>query len=221
VKILFGARKILSPEQLNLYRQDGFLLVSGLIRHDVVERAYHAMLRRLNNAAPATRQEYIQDPAILSCFSREVRSAAAQLVGSRFVLKSPVNVHAITVFSTPPPWRWPAPHIDHAIEQDAFRTYPAPFRIGCMIYLNQVTRNTGGTVVWPGSHRQIDDLAVGDPRRYEYLSVLYRDIGKLTLRNPREITASRGDVLFLHRFCAHSGSMNVGGEPRLALNHKW
>jgi ectoine hydroxylase-related dioxygenase (phytanoyl-CoA dioxygenase family) len=133
----------------------------------------------------------------------------------------PRIVYAVTVQTTALPWQWPLPHIDHALAKDCFKTFPPPFEVGCLVYLNQVGPHAGATVVWPGSHLQIEALAAANPRKYEYLSALNEDIGTLSLRDPVEVTAAAGDVLFYHRFCAHSGSMNAGSEPRLALNHKW
>jgi len=129
--------------------------------------------------------------------------------------------YAISVLPTANVWEWPNPHIDHAIEKDAYKTFPRPFRIGCLIYLNDIPRHAGGTVVWPGSHRQLAALAAASPRRYEFLASLNRDIQKVPLREPLEIIAAAGDVLFYDYLCAHAGSANVGTEPRLALNHKW
>jgi ectoine hydroxylase-related dioxygenase (phytanoyl-CoA dioxygenase family) len=36
-----------------------------------------------------------------------------------------------------------------------------------------------------------------------------------------ELTPAQGDVLFHHYLLVHASSDNVGGTPRLAINHKW
>lgn len=211
----------LANKQVEFYEEQGFLLVSGLVRSEIAERAHQALLACISNAKSGARLEHVQDPLVLACFGREVCSAAGRLNRSRRSLKPPTIVYAISVPVTAAPWQWPAPHIDHALEADAFKTFPAPFQIGCLIYLNDVRPHTGGTVVWPGSHLQLEALATAHPKKYELLSALNRDIETLTLRSPVEITAAPGDVLFYHRLCAHSGSTNAGTEPRQALNHKW
>ena len=38
---------------------------------------------------------------------------------------------------------------------------------------------------------------------------------------PMELRPNRGDVLFYHFLCAHSGSKNTNSQPRFALNTKW
>jgi ectoine hydroxylase-related dioxygenase (phytanoyl-CoA dioxygenase family) len=75
--------------------------------------------------------------------------------------------------------------------------------------------------VWPGSHRRLEELAKSNIQHYKYMASLFRDIGKVDLGCPVEITAGAGDVLFYQYLCAHSGSSNSGANPRFALNHKW
>ena len=204
-----------------LYEEQGFLLVSGLIQRETVERAHGRLLARLRKTDSASHHEFIQDPLVLACFSRKLCSAARQLARARAALRPPTIAYAISVLPTGTVWEWPAPHIDHAIERDGHKTFPPPFRIGCLIYLNDIPRHAGATVVWPGSHHQLAGLAAASPKQYELLASLNRDIQKLPLREPLEITAAAGDVLFYDYLCAHAGSANEGTKPRLALNHKW
>ena len=76
-------------------------------------------------------------------------------------------------------------------------------------------------MVWPGSHIQIEELAAEHRKRYEYLAALNNDLNKLVFRDPVEISAGAGDVLFYHHLLAHAGSENTATRPRIALNHKW
>jgi ectoine hydroxylase-related dioxygenase (phytanoyl-CoA dioxygenase family) len=163
----------------------------------------------------------MSDGQIVACFSRNVRTAAARLAGKRMALPAPKLIYTISVSPTSGPWDWPKPHIDHALKEDAYRTFPPPFRLGCLIYLNDVPSRSGGTVVWPGSHRQLERLAKAHPEDYEYMWNLNRDILLAGLAQPIELTVRAGDVLFYQYLCAHSGSANLGVEPRLALSHKW
>jgi ectoine hydroxylase-related dioxygenase (phytanoyl-CoA dioxygenase family) len=90
-----------------------------------------------------------------------------------------------------------------------------------IIYLNDVPPQGASTVVWPGSHRKIEALAKSDLTHYELMQTLNAELGKLDLGDPIEIPGKRGDVLFYHYLCAHSGSRNATDTPRLALVHKW
>jgi ectoine hydroxylase-related dioxygenase (phytanoyl-CoA dioxygenase family) len=197
------------------------LLVSDLIKPKIVERAYRALIAQIHDPHSHSHHEFVSDPAVLACFGKEVCSAAAAIASARTRFARPKTTYTITVFPSPDPWEWPAPHIDHALKEDAHLTFPPPFLVGCLIYLNTVPERSGGTVVWPGSHRQLYALASAHPHEYKYMWELNRDITQAGLAAPIELTARAGDVLFYHYLCAHSGSTNTGGEPRFALNHKW
>lgn len=193
-----------------------FLLVSGLVPPRIAQRAYDRIIAR-TPAGKGSSHQFIWDRLVRACFTHEVCSVAQHLAGPGVRVRRPFTTYAITVFPNDTVWRWPDPHIDHALERDAHRTFPPAFHIGCLIYLNEVERRCGGTVVWPCSHKEIQERAA----KHEYMATLNRDLGKLAFRDPVEITASAGDVLFYHHFLAHAGSDNNGLTPRVALNHKW
>ena len=197
------------------------MLVSDLITPKIVERAHRALIAQINDPSSHSHHEFVNDPTVLACFGKEVCSAAAAIAGARTRFAPPKTTYTITVFPNPDPWHWPAPHIDHALKEDAHLIFPPPFLVGCLIYVNSVPVHSGGTVVWPGSHRQLEALASAHPHEYKYMWELNRDITQANLAAPIEITALAGDVLFYHYLCAHSGSTNTGAEPRFALNHKW
>jgi ectoine hydroxylase-related dioxygenase (phytanoyl-CoA dioxygenase family) len=211
----------LSRQQLGTYGDDGFLLVSDLIKPKVVQAAHDALIQQIQGSRPLSHHAFIRDHAVLACFTREVCSAAAVLAGARTPLPPPRVTYTISVFPTSGPWEWPKPHIDHALKKDAYRTFPPPFRAGCLIYLNDVPAHCGATVVWPGSHRKLESLAAARPEEYKYMWALNRDIPMAELPSPVELTPRAGDALFYQYLCAHAGSLNTGHEPRLALSHKW
>jgi len=206
---------------LHAYDEHGYLLVSDLIKPKIFQRAHRALIEQIHDPSSRSHHAFVSDPAVLACFSKEVCSAAAAIAGVRTRFAPPKTTYTISVFPTTEPWEWPKPHIDHALKEDAKLTFPPPFLIGCLIYLNNVTEHSGGTVVWPASHRQLEALAAAHPHEYKYMWMLNRDITRVSLAAPIELTARAGDVLFYHYLCAHSGSTNTGGEPRFALNHKW
>jgi Phytanoyl-CoA dioxygenase (PhyH) len=208
------------PDQRSAFEQSGFLLISGLIKPDVAQRAYDRLIRR-TRPDKGPQHQFVLDRQVRSCFTPELCSAAQSLAGPGVHVRRPLVTYAITVFPNNGVWRWPMPHIDHALEKDAHKTFPPAFHIGCLIYLNEVVPRSGATVVWPGSHVQIENLAAMQRERYEYLSALNSDLGMLTFRDPVEISAEAGDVLFYHHWLAHAGSENTGTTPRIALNHKW
>src|SRR4051794_17947270 len=163
-----------------------------------------------------------EEPALLALYTPELCAAAAELAGEDPAdFSPPRRAYAINIFPAGGEWRWPAPHIDHAIREHGHRTFPRAFRIACMIFLNDVPPHGGGTVVWPGSHRKLQSLARSDPERYELMWTLNQELCALDLEPPVELTPRRGDALFYHYLCAHAGSTNTSDRPRFALNMKW
>jgi hypothetical protein len=206
------------------------LLASGLIPEPVAADAEAAMWRLLGalpddpaswaNASGA--HQVYEDAALLACYTPEMLAASEALAGEApGTLRAPTRAYAINVFPQEGEWRWPHAHIDHAIKEHGHRVFPRAFRLAAMTYLSDVPPHGGGTVVWPGSHRKLEELARSDPARYEMMWALNQDIGRPDLGDPVELTPRRGDVLFYHYLCAHAGSKNTSDRPRLALNMKW
>jgi hypothetical protein len=211
----------MTKREIQSYATDGFLLLPEAVDTKTVERAVRVLSAQIRKTHAGAHHEFVSDPSVLACFSKKLCSAAAGLAGSPERFVPPATAYTITVFPTAEPWEWPAAHIDHAREEDAHRTFPPPFLVACLIYLTDVQSHCGATVVWPGSHRRLQELASSDPERYKYLATLNGDISKLDLGSPKEITPRAGDALLYPYLCAHAGSANAGSEPRFALNHKW
>jgi ectoine hydroxylase-related dioxygenase (phytanoyl-CoA dioxygenase family) len=211
----------LNPQQIQSYVNDGFLLLPDVIGSKTVERARQVLTRNIARTSENPYHTLLTDPAVSACFNKKVCDAAAQLVGVRKKFVPPLTIYTVTVFPTAKPWQWPTPHIDHAKEEDAHQTFPPPFRIGCMVYLTDIQPHSGATIVWPCSHRRLEELAKSNTERYKYLVSVFRDMVELDLGSPKEIIARAGDVLFYQYLLAHSGSANSGASPRFALNHKW
>jgi ectoine hydroxylase-related dioxygenase (phytanoyl-CoA dioxygenase family) len=211
----------MTAQQIQNYATDGFLLLPEAVDKKIVARARHTLTAQIPKTQASAHHQFVSDPSVLACFSKNLCAAAAELAGTGKTLGPPATVCTITVFPTLEQWEWPAPHIDHAKEEDAHQTLPPPYRIACLIYLTDTEPHCGGTVVWPGSHRRLQELAASNHERYKYLAALNGDISQLDLGAPKEITAQAGDALLYQYLCTHAGSSNTGTEPRFALSHKW
>jgi hypothetical protein len=220
---------ILTETQEREYTEKGYLLISGLVPSEVSQAAYDAMWRALDadpndpsTWAPAMHHKVYEPPELAACYAPDVLVAAALLAGDDpATFKPPARGYAINVFPQEGEWRWPNPHIDHAIKEHGHKTFPRAFRIASMLFLNDVPPHGAGTVVWPGSHQKLLTLAQSDPEKYELMWTLNQELKSLDLGEPIELTPKRGDVLFYHYLCAHAGSMNTSTTPRLAMNMKW
>ena len=221
---------VLSDKQVNQYRKDGFLLVSGLIPANVAAEAEAAMWREIG-ARPDDEATWEQAPRnhhaleaaeLVACYTPRLLEAAAVLSGDDpSTVRAPSRAYVINVFPREGEWRWPGPHIDHAIKEHGHKTFPRAFRVAAMTFLSDVSVHGGGTVVWPGSAAKLEAMAKRDPDRYETMWALNQELRSAGLGEPLELTPRRGDVLFYHYLCAHSGSMNTSDRVRLAMNMKW
>ncbi len=221
---------VLTEEQERQYAAQGYLLVSGLIPAETAQAGEAAMWRAIG-ASPDDRATWAQvtsrhstyeEPALVACYTPQVLAAAAQMADDDpSTFRAPDRGYAINVFPQEGEWNWPSPHIDHAIKEHGHHTFPRAFRIASMLFLNDVPPHGAGTVVWPGSHRRLEELAKSDPARFELMWTLNQELKNLDLASPVELTPRQGDILFYHYLCAHAGSKNTSDRPRLAMNKKW
>lgn len=223
---------VLTQTQIASYLDDGYLLVSGLVPAQTAQRAEDAMWRclGLDRDRPDTWKDAsgahagFEDPELVAVYTEAVLTAAWQLSEGdldRQRFRAPKSGYAINIFPTDETWAPHGPHIDHSIKEHGHETFPAAFRVASMLFLHDVQPHGGGTVVWPGSHRKIAALARSNPEHYRPMWVLGSDLAKADIGEPVEIVPKRGDILFYHVFCAHSGSRNTSNYPRLAMNMKW
>jgi hypothetical protein len=221
---------VLSPDQLEAYDRDGYLLVSGLIPDEVSAAAEAAMIRLIGISIddPATwasvpkNHTTFDSPELVACYTPAFLEAAEVLAGEPGAgYGPPSHGYAINVFPSEGEWTWPHPHIDHAIKDHGHEVFPRAFKVATMTFLNDVPPHGGGTVVWPGGHRQLLALAENDPEKYKMMYDLNRAWDRIDLADPVETTPRRGDVLFYGYLTPHAGSRNVSDRPRLAMNRKW
>ena len=233
VRFALGGGKRLTPlsgEQIGRYRRDGFLLVPRLLPGDLVRGAEQAMWRCLR-ADPSRKETWsvlgphphiLRDAALSTVYTQALMGAAAQLSDTDVAgLRRPTHVYTINNLPVTRSWRPHRPHIDGALPSLRQRTFPPPVRVGSIIYLTDVGLHGGGTMVYPGSHLQLESLARSDGAKYRYLAALNAELGGLELGSPVELTPAAGDVLFHHYLLVHATSDNASGAPRLALLHQW
>ena len=181
---------VLTDAQVQEYTKQSYLLVSGLMSEEIAAQAESAMWRLLQAdpndrsswAGRSSSHQVSDSPALLACYTSQMLQAAAQLSGDApETIKAPGRAYAINGFPTSEEWKWPRPHIDHAIKEHGHKTFPRAFRIAAMTFLSDVAPHGGGTIVWPGSHAVLERLAKSDPVRYETMWALNQDLATAPL----------------------------------------
>ena len=126
----------LNEDQLTFYRQNGYLLASGLISDQIAAQAEAAMWKLMDmdagdastwSTVPETADTYnkggavifngVQDPDLMACATDDYLNAVAQLLGEPIdSLHSPEAIFALNLLGRPGQWTMPRhPHIDGLI----------------------------------------------------------------------------------------------------------
>jgi len=74
--------------------------------------------------------------------------------------------------------------------------------------------------VWPESHKKMEALSRSNLEYYELIWTLNNDSSKIDLGEYIELTPKQEIFYFTCCLCVHSGSINNGKRPRLAMNMK-
>lgn len=219
----------ITDDQSAFFEENGYILLKQAVSKDCADAASRAIWNELNMDAhrPDTWAgvaafHVTSHPDVRLCVAADLSQVVDKLSGEANPGWSPPNqCLLVNTFPSEGPWRPNPPHIDHALAADNFDVFPRPMRLATLIYLGNVTEHAGGTVVWPGSHKQIQRLYDSDPIKYKKMAVLNRSIRERPLGEPIEVLADAGDVLLYHYLTAHAGSANTSAIPRFAIAYKW
>ena len=237
-----GFMSVVTDEQVEQFRREGHILLSGLIPEEVARCGEAAMwaLLEMDPEDPETWSEVpdhavhkptrhlVQHqncaaPDILACYTDEVLTALSELTGKdRGKIHSPKKVLTQNVFPCDEPWSHSRSHFDGGTNRWKFNdTFPIRYGVHSILYLSDGEPHGGGTFGWPGTHKTMRGLAVSNPAKYPYLYEVNSDMHLVDIGEPVELVAKCGDILFYRNFFVHAGSRNVGARPRFACRHGW
>lgn len=205
----------LTAAQLAAYREDGFVLVEGLLttQEAAAFRAeVHALAAR-QGRTDATWASVQGDTAIEHSHDVQFKSAAftlllvdPRLTGIAQAIIGPnVQLHHTKMFIKPPergspfPMHqdWPYfPHRDHSMIAAIFFFDDCPVEKGCV-------------TAYPGSHRLGPLEAFGADHHV--------DPARFPPERATPIPAKAGDALFFHYLLVHGSGVNVSAEARTTL----
>jgi ectoine hydroxylase-related dioxygenase (phytanoyl-CoA dioxygenase family) len=221
---------MLTPEQMDFYNENGYLLVEGLLSPEeaaTLRRETHDLAARLqrhrdidatwgsarelkeaqNGAAPKTQLLHCHDVQFQSAaFSRlivdeRVTGVAADIIGS-----PNVQLHHTKMFIKPPEKGSPFP-----LHQDApFFPHERHSMIAVILHFDDAPLEKGCVRVVPGSHKRgmLPHIPTGghhlDPAEYP-------------VESATPIPARAGDALFFSYLTIHGSGINQSGEARTTL----
>lgn len=216
---------MIDDSQLAFYRENGYLLVKGLIGKDEA-RAYrdegHALIERLNRPdndptwgsaramggmATATRLKHCHDAQFYSAaFSRLIVDPRFTDVAAAVMGTENVQLHHTKMFIKPPEKGSPFP-----MHQDAPYFPHTKGTMGAAIFhFDDAPQEKGCVRVVPGSYRR--GLLEHDSEGGWHLPY-----SEWPLEKAVPCEAEAGDVLFFSYFTVHGSGVNVSDEARTTL----
>jgi hypothetical protein len=199
---------VLSNQQIRAFADAGYILLSGLVSRDDLDRADAEVARLIAEAPPPAGhvgQHFYwpspeASPAFVELLQRPggILEAAGDLIAPGHV-QLVFNQTQVALNIPPYSHRPGRPHIDGHLPGQAV---PGTFTLLAGLLLNdQETENGGNLWVWPGTHRS---HAAYFARHGARAFTAYPDVA---LPEPAQICGRRGDVLLAHYLLGH----NIGG----------
>lgn len=215
---------MLTGEQIDFYRENGYLLVKGLLSRaeaDALRAEAHGIIERLSaiksmeatwgSASGVTQQQ----TALLHCHNAQffsaaftrllvderLTSAAAQLIGSENV-----QLHHNKIFIKPPEKGSPFPmHQDHP-----FFPHERHTMIAAVVHMDDAPEQKGCIRVVPGSHKL-------GPIEHQPEGGYHLPFEEYPLESSVACPAEAGDVLFFSYLTIHGSGVNTSNEARTTI----
>jgi hypothetical protein len=217
----------LDETQRRSLRDDGYLLVPGLVPRARVDAALRAINHSLGEEGIARDQiwklraqtfcpELAAAPEIVDLYRATPAAALAEAaIGVGQVVTPSTGQIALRFPQTVTEPKLPHPHIDgmpgplNGVEPGTLYHFTAL----AGVFLSDVTAPfQGNFTVWPGSHRALEAYF-----RARGTDELVRGFPPVEMAPARQLEARAGDVLLAHYQLAHNAAPNVGPFVRYAV----
>jgi hypothetical protein len=221
------ATMILSVDQQRQLREEGYLLLPGIVPRPLVDEALRAINASLGTEGIPKEQlttfrartftpELVRSETMLRLFRASPLGELCQAALGPGNLVPPTEVQIALRFPTAGPGGGPAvPHID-GISSPGNGVPPGTlyhFTGLAGLFLSDTSEpDRGNLTVWPGSHRLVAEYL-----REQGVGAIVDRFPELPLPPPRPILARPGDGILAHYQLAHGIAPNLGPHVRYAL----
>ena len=225
-----AAKPILSPAQIEFFKEQGYLILEDFIDPDTVVGWREQIWRHLG--ASLEEPDQWPDDYVVEGFSHEpvfghmpqMAAAVEQLGGGKF-----------TGGGSGPLVKWPQAGENWSMPEQGHIDGYGPngwsggFMLGATTYLYDVEPGGGAFVYWPASHKPVHDFFCRHP---EKIDGSFRQGDDWEARSwgifsddaphePRQFSARAGTVVLWHCYMCHTGSGNIGPVPRFGFFARW
>ena len=215
----------LDRDQRRQLREEGYLLLPGLVPRELVDQALRAINASLGNEGIPKEQlptfrartftpELTRSQPLLGLFQASPLAGVCEAALGRGNLRAPVEAQIALRFPTLDEGGGAVPHID-GISTPGNGVPPGTlfhFTGLAAVFLSEVSGpDRGNFTVWPGSHE-----VVARHFREHGPGAMIDRFPELPLGPPRQIQARPGDALVAHYQLAHGIAPNRGPHVRYA-----
>ncbi|KPJ20097.1 Phytanoyl-CoA dioxygenase, peroxisomal [Papilio machaon] len=223
---------VLSKEQLDFYKKNGFLVIKGLINFECLYNVKKRFLQVVNGLEDKGLMTIVKEPGLtekgakgpdvinkindihfdeeFSSYSEDPRllDVVAQLIGDSITV-----VHSMFINK-------PAGTARHPPHQDLwyFPFRPADMIVASWTAVDQVERDNGCLYVLPGSHRThtlVEHHYPTDSNKFLFYGV--RDESAAPEEQRVHLPMDPGDTVFFHPLLIHGSGPNVSKRSRKAI----
>ncbi len=218
---------MLTPKQLEFYRENGYVLAPGLLSRDeaaALRRETHDLAARLSHhrdidatwgSAREMKEAQQQKTQLLHCHDVQFQSAAfarlivderlteiaAQIIGS-----PNVQLHHTKMFIKPPEKGSPFP-----LHQDVpYFPHDRHSMIAAILHFDDAPLERGCVCVVPGSHKR-------GPLEHDATGSFHLPPTQYPIESAVPIEAKAGDALFFSYLTIHGSGVNQSSEARTTL----
>jgi hypothetical protein len=217
---------MLDSEQRRTLREQGFVVLRGLVPRAQVDNARRTINAHLGNEGMAKERlnsyrartytpELVTHPAITGLFTASPLAAAAEAAIGQGMVRPPNEAQIALRFPTLGAGSPAVPHIDGIATPDNGVPPGTLFHFTALggVFLSPVdTVDRGNLTVWPGSH-----LVVQEHLRTHGPTAIVDRFPDLPLGQAQAICAQPGDALLAHYALAHGIAPNLGPDVRYAV----
>jgi hypothetical protein len=221
----------LSVDQITSFKENGFVVLEKCIAAETIA-AWNAQFWSHLGAASDDPSSW-PDDYVIKDFSVEpllgqipvLQGAAKQLGGGVF---GGGGGSMLVQWPKKDQTQWQPPAQGH-IDGYGPGGWSGGFMLGATAYMEDVAHGGGAFTYWPQSHlavhrffREFPEQIDGSfTKRDDWEEKQWGLFSDPSPCGPEEFVARAGDVILWHCFMCHTGSVNVGSRPRLAVFSRW
>ncbi|WP_342330294.1 phytanoyl-CoA dioxygenase family protein [Pedobacter sp. FW305-3-2-15-E-R2A2] len=208
--------KILSPEQLQFWEENGYLKISNVVDETSCDQVKQAICRHLNLDMNYPATWYMKHPdwqgIMVQLYQNEAIEAIRKQEKIKAIFADLYRTNDLVPnteklgYNPPECEIWGFPH--GQLHWDINFDKPVPFEVQGILYLNEVPQNRGPIHLVPGFHHRFEEwIAPFASLERAHTSIRLTEV-------PQPVTGEKGDLILWRNTIPHAAGSNNSDHPR-------